>query len=631
MSLIIGDHIGLSFGDQKVLRNVSFRLADGDRVALVGPNGEGKTTLLRIIAGQLESTAGDLHRKRGLRVGYLPQDPPALSGTTVRGAMLDIFADLRRMETELRDIEARLAHHPQLVDRYGTMQHEFEALGGYDYSLRIEQVLSGLAFDPGMQDRPLADLSGGERTRAYLATLLLTQPDVLLLDEPTNHLDMQSTEWLEHWLQSSASAMIIVSHDRYLLDHTTDRTWEIGFRRLESYRGAYTKYLTLRTARHAERQREWDAQQQYIRKTEEFIRIHIAGQRSREAQGRRKRLERFLRDEAIEKPRSHRTIHLHLAPQRRTGDVVLTAAHLQLGYPPAKPLLTAEEIELFRGQRVAIVGPNGAGKTTLLRTLLGQIDPLAGDFRLGANVDIGYLSQTHAELDEQAVAADLVQAAAGDLNDKRARSLLGSLLLSGDDAFKRIAELSGGQRSRVALARLIVCQANVLFLDEPTNHLDIPSTEVIQEALLQFDGTILFVSHDRYLIQAIATHVWAVHHGKLNCLTGGWNRYLQWRDEQAGPPHQQGATSKQQRRTAYKESRQQASEQRRLRRKHEQLEAKIQMLEQAVARLNHAISNAADAGQVDLIRQLSLEHQEKTARLKTLWNQWEDVGSRLEE
>ncbi len=634
MSLIIAENVGHAYGDHEVFRDVSFRVAESDRIGLVGPNGEGKTTLLRVIAGLLESTAGDVHRRRGLRIGYLPQDPPPLEGTTVHQTMLDVFADLRRMERELHDIAGRMEGDAGLLKRYGEIQAEMEALGGYDYSTRIEQVLTGLAFEREMWDRPLSQLSGGQRTRAYLGTLLLREPDVLLLDEPTNHLDLDSTEWLEHWLGSFRGALIVVSHDRYLLDRVTTKTWEVAFRRLEPYRGAYSKYLVLRQARFSERMKAWEAQQAYIRQTEEFIRIHIAGQRTREAQGRRKRLERFLRDDAIERPQTHRAISLDIPACRRTGDMVLLGTHLEVGYDPAVPLLRIDELELVRGQRVAVVGANGAGKTTLLRTLLGELELLSGTLRHGANVQIGYLSQTHANLDPQSAALDVVRAASGERTSKRARSVLGRLLLSGDDVFKRINELSGGQRSRVALARLVALGANVLMLDEPTNHLDIPSTEVVQDALKRFDGTTIFVSHDRYLIEALATHVWAIDGQQFHCITGNWQAYLQWRSERRGaaglPGDDETGRSKRERKAQYRQDRKRANERRRLRRRLDELEAEIEAIEEDLAKLNQGISDAADAGQVETLRELSKEHQQKSARLKMLWDEWEQVGEKLE-
>jgi len=633
MSMVIAEKIGHAFGAQEIIRNASFRVTESDRIGLVGPNGEGKTTLLRIIGGMLEPSAGEIHRRQGLRVGYLPQDPPALSGTTIHGAMLDVFADLRRMEAEMHELSARLSHDPSLVERYGELEHEFQRLGGYDYPNRIEQVLSGLGFASEMWPRPLDQLSGGQRTRVYLAKLLLQQPDLLLLDEPTNHLDIDSTEWLERWLDSFRGALLVVSHDRYLLDHVTTATWELAFCTLETYRAPYTKYVTLREARYAERLQEWQAQQEYIAKTEEFIRIHMGSQRTAEAKGRRTRLERFLRDEAIERPRNHDTIHLTLPAPRRAGDLVLRTEDLAIGYPPAEPLLTIGRLELERGDRVAIVGPNGAGKTTLLRTLIGELAPLAGSVSPGSNVSVGYVSQTHGELDPSSIALDAVRDLAG-LSSERARDILGSLLLSGDDVFKRIGQLSGGQRTRVLLARLLVLNANLLVLDEPTNHLDIPSTEIIQDALARFDGTILFVSHDRYLVQALATRIWAIEGREIKALRGRWEDYVAWRaDRRENAPSASAAahgSTKAERRALHEEARRRTNERQRLRKRLSELERLITRLEKDLAGLNDAINAAAAAGATPSLLALSREHGETDAQLKRLWAEWERIGAELE-
>jgi ATP-binding cassette, subfamily F, member 3 len=530
MSWIIAENVTQAYGTQVVLERISARIGPEDRIGLVGPNGEGKTTLLKALGRLMEVTEGKISHRRGLRVGYLPQETPALTGATIRSQMLEIFADQRQREHRLRELsEAVSAGGADLQNnlaRLGLCQGEFDAAGGYQYLTRIEQVLTGLGFDESMWDRPMAQLSGGQRTRAYLASLLLAEPDVLMLDEPTNHLDIASVEWLEEYLCSFRKALVVVSHDRYFLDRVTASTWEVAFGQLETYPGSYSAFLPLRQQRQLERLRRWQAQQEYVQETQEFIRRHLAGQRTKEAQGRRTRLERFLRDEAVAKPREHKGIHLDISSSSRTGDWVLRAEDLAAGYEAAKPLLSLEQLEVSRGQRVAIVGANGTGKTTLLRTLLGELPALAGRVRYGANVKLGYLSQTQSELEPSATALESLTAG-GLCRADRARDLLGSLLLSGDDAFKKVSELSGGQRARLVLARLALHQPSVLMLDEPTNHLDIPTTEVIQDLLLAFAGTVIFVSHDRYLIQAVATHIWVIEGGQVVAIPGGWDRFLQ--------------------------------------------------------------------------------------------------------
>ncbi len=637
MSLIVGEHVGQQFGEHRVFAEASFRLSEADRVGLVGPNGEGKTTLLRIMAGLLEPSTGRCHRSRGLRIGYLPQAPPELEGDTIYDAMLEVFADVRSLEQELHELASAMAGgETSILKRYGELQGRFEALGGHGYTTRIEQVLTGLGFERATWDRPLAKLSGGQRTRAHLATLLLREPQVLMLDEPTNHLDLDSVEWLEGWLRSFRGALVVVSHDRYFLDRVTESTWEVAFARVEIFHGAYSHYLTQREERHKERSRRWEAQQEYVAKTEEFIARHLAGQRSKEAQGRRTRLARFLRDEGVERPEDQQTINVALPEAARTGDLVLRVEDLAAGYQADRPLVRIERLEIERGWRVAIVGANGAGKTTLLRTLLGELPPLAGQIRWGSNVSLGYLSQTHCELDPSNTALEAVMAVDHRCPEERARSLLGRLLLGGDEALKRVDQLSGGQRTRVVLARLVLARANVLLLDEPTNHLDIASRDVIQEVLQQFGGTVFLVSHDRYLIQAAATHIWAIDGQGLHVIRGGWEEYLQWRgrggaaagdgtsDEAAAP-----AESKEDRRADYRESRRQANAQQRLKAQHEAIEAEVEAVEQTLAKLTEEISAAGQAADVERVERLGRDYERQDARLKELWAEWERIGEQL--
>ncbi len=642
MSLVVGEGISKSWSEKDVLKNVAFTLAPGERVGLVGPNGQGKTTLIRIIAGLEQATTGTFQRKGDLRIGYLPQDPPAMEGATLRSAMLDVFGNLHRIEQELHDLAGQMAvagqtpeEHEKILARYGQLQHEFEDGGGYTYSHRIDAVLCGLEFDRAQWDRPLAELSGGQRTRAYLARLLLEAPDVLLLDEPTNHLDLAAVEWLEQWVRDFPGAMIVVSHDRYFLDRVTEATWEVSFATLECYKGNYSRYLAQRDERYKERMRRWEAQREFIETTEEFIRRFLAGQRSKEAQGRRTRLARFIRDEAIPKPREHERISVRLKTTERTGDFVLYLTGLKAGYPPLPPLVSVENLSIQRGQRVAIVGPNGCGKTTLLRTMLGQLPPMGGKVRLGSNVRLGYLSQTHSELDEEITALDAVRRIEPTMSEERGRNLLGSLLLSGDDAFKKIKELSGGQRSRVVLARLMLQKANVLVMDEPTNHLDVASQEVLQDVLGDFDGTVIFVSHDRYLIQALATHVWAVWEGAVVPLTGSWGQYVKWRDEKTGAAEAAAAEAqadkaKVQRKEDYRQRRQKTNEVQRLTRRLAQAEKEIHDLEARMKQINQELTAASDAGDVDKITALGLEYTQTDDRLRKMFAEWEEVSTGLE-
>lgn len=639
MSLIVAQGLCKSYRDVEILRNVTFTLSSADRVGLIGPNGHGKTTLLRILAGLEDLNGGDLQKQSDLKIGYLPQDPPAQEEVTLRQAMLNVFVELRQTENELHELAHQMGkdcHDPKLLARYGELQHVFESRGGYSYSHKIEQVLLGLKFPREQWDLPLARLSGGQRTRACLAALLLREPDVLLLDEPTNHLDLHAVEWLEDYLESFAGILVVVSHDRYFLDRVTKTTWEVAFTALESYKGAYSRYVTQRQERFLERSRRYEAQQQYIAETEDFIRRFLAGQRSKEAQGRRTRLERFLKTEAIPQPRQLQKISVRFGAVQRCGDFVMHLDHLQVGYQAGQPLVTVEKLDLQRGQRIAIVGPNGCGKTTLLRTMLGSLAPLCGQVRKGANVDFGYLSQTHSELDPDDTAIESVRAVDRSFTEERVRNLLGNLLLSGDDGYKKIRELSGGQRSRVVLARLMLQRPNVLFLDEPTNHLDILSQEVLQDVLHDFEGTVIFVSHDRYLIQALATHLWAVHDGEITPLSGNWERYLVWRQErlqaagEALPQNKEEAQAKVRRVEDYKERRKRTNEIQRLQRRLAELEESIHQHEHRLKAINEEMNQASAGGDVEQVTKLSQEYSFTDDKIQSLFGEWEQIGLALE-
>lgn len=641
MSLIVAENLSKSWSEVAVLKNVKLTLAPLQRVGLVGPNGQGKTTLLRILADLEPPTDGHLQRKGDLRLGYLPQDPPALEGESLRQALLSVFDDLRQIEAEMHQLAHELESRSdeRKLARYGNLSHEFEVRDGYTYAQRVEQVLVGLRFDPELWDRPLSTLSGGQRTRAYLAKLLLQDPEVLLLDEPTNHLDYEAVEWMEEWLRSFNGSLVVVSHDRYFLDRVTTVTWEISDATLESYKGNYTEYLAQREERFKERMRRWQAQQEYIRETEDFIRRFMAGQRTKEAQGRQTRLERFMRTEAIPQPREHPRINVRFRAGDRTGDMVLRLTDVQAGYSADKPLVHVEELEIQRGRRIAVVGPNGCGKTTLVRTILGQLPALSGEVRMGANVQPGYLSQTHAELSPDDQAFGAVMQIDPSMGEQRARNMLGGLLLSGDDAMKPIRQLSGGQRSRVALAKLILKRPNLLVMDEPTNHLDILSQEVLQEVLSDFDGTILFVSHDRYLIHALATDIWAIHDGLITPLVGDWDRYLEWRDKKlADDPAAQPKADRQQRIEAHeqrkedqRQRRQKSNELRKTQRRFEEVEKQIHQLEARLEEINEQLSTASAAGDLKRIEELGLAYTADQKQLQILYTEWEQLGAMLEE
>jgi ATP-binding cassette subfamily F protein 3 len=534
MSILTGANVSKSFGAFDVFIDLNFSVARGDKIALVGPNGCGKTTLLTLIAGVQEpNIGGEIHVARGVSRGYLAQTAEESNENTVWQEAQTAFADLHAIQARMAAIELEMSQTDapsSFLKTYGALQHEFELKGGYTMDTQIKRVLSGLGFKPGEEHKPLSQLSGGQRVRAALAKLLLQSPDILLLDEPTNHLDRQGVEWLEGFLQEWEGTLIVVSHDRYFLDEVCDRVWEIGRRAdgqsyLDSYRGGYTDYAAQRAARRERALAEFEAQREFIAREEEYIRRNIAGQNTLQAKGRLKRLNRM---ERLEKPIEQRAMSLRLKGGPRSGNIVLETSALAVGYRIENEELRIEKGEflnsqffilnlfecpdliLLRTERAALVGPNGTGKTTFLKTIMGEIEPLAGEVKIGANVKMGYFAQAHEGLNLDNTVLQELMSAREDLKLSEARDILGRFLFSGDDQFKKVEMLSGGERGRVALARLTLQGANFLLLDEPTNHLDIPSQEILTEALNHFDGTLLLVSHDRYLIAALATQIWSL-------------------------------------------------------------------------------------------------------------------------
>jgi len=555
MSLITVSSLSKSFGADDIFAGVSFTVAKGARLALVGPNGIGKTTLLRILIGEEAPSLGQITRAKSLRIGYLSQEADFELEGVLWDVCLEPFADLIRMQGEVEKLEVEMSEpdkREHALVRYGSVQHEFERRGGYVYQVRIKQVLTGLGFDESDFHISLDHLSGGQRTRAHLARLLLSNPDLLLLDEPTNHLDIKAVEWLEGYLTQWEGAAVIVSHDRYFLDHACNALLEMAVSGSEYYRGNYTIYLNEREIRWNHRFEIFESQKEKLLKELDYIKKNISGQNTLQAKGKLKRLSRVVQaieqvgidaavntnwsqldvgtttspfsvEEAERRVRGLRPpvrvtpdLHLHLRSTRRSGDLVIRTKNLKVGYPadpqrdlPEKLLFRAPNIELRRTDCAALIGPNGAGKSTFLKTILGTLPPLAGEAILGASLHIGYFAQAHEGLDPNKTVLEEILAESSML-PHQGREYLGKYLFSGDDAFKKVSMLSGGERGRLALAKLALQDTNLLLLDEPTNHLDITSQEVLQSVLDSYQGTILLVSHDRYLIDALATQIWEI-------------------------------------------------------------------------------------------------------------------------
>ena len=530
--------VSKSFGSQDVLRDVSFQINPSEKIGLIGANGTGKTTLLKLIAGAYESDSGSVSRRSQLEIGSLDQIPDFRGDTSVLEEGLRASQHVQRIETAMRELEHIIAEAPtrDVLDRYSRLQHEFELKGGYSYRARTEAALLGVGFSRHALDQHSRSLSGGEKNRLALAKLLLSNAELLLLDEPTNHLDIKSIEWLEKFLRETSKTLVIVSHDRFFLDRAVSRIFEISGTAIQDYRGNYTYYLKERAERFARQQKEWELQGEWIEKQEDYIRRNIAGQKTKQAQSRRKLLARV---QPLEKPKSPSAkVKFRFLPVERSGRYVLTARNLCVGYE-GRPLLDSIQFEVQRGERWAILGPNGSGKTTLLRTLIGARSPIEGELEWNQALDIGYYDQQLQDLRPDAAVLDELRELDSSPTDGELRSFLAQFLFSGDDVFKNVASLSGGEKSRLTLAKIIYATPQLLALDEPTNHLDIASREALEMALIEYPGTILFVTHDRYLVQKIATHLLYVEEGKAHVFDrlSAFEEWLEKGQQQTSDPH----------------------------------------------------------------------------------------------
>ncbi len=663
MSLITAVNLSKSFGANDIFEGISLSIPRHARIAIIGPNGIGKTTLLRILAKEEEPSAGEVSQARNISIGHLAQEAGLESQRTLWEECLEPFEQLREQEAELQRLEQAMANPDQVeqvLGKYGRLQAEFDHRGGYTYVHRIQQVLSGLGFAPDEYQAPLRRLSGGERTRALLARLLLSEPDLLILDEPTNHLDIAAVEWLEGYLSQWEGATVIVSHDRYFLDQVVDTIWEMTRSGFEVYRGNYSAYVLQRSERWERRREVFEAEKGRLEKDLEYIKKNISGQNVSQARGRLRRLSRHLqaieqvgleaamgkkwgelsasvdtttsmlspeeaqrRLNALREPSNKPPqLHLHLNSDQRSGEIVLRTHDLQIGYP-GKVLFYAGEIELRRLQCTALIGPNGAGKTTFLKTILEKIPPLAGEVELGASLKVGYFAQAHEDLHPERTLVQEIDSVAPEMLVAAIRDYLARFLFSGEDVFKRVEVLSGGERGRLALAKLALTGANLLLLDEPTNHLDIPSQEILQEVLDEFQGTILLVSHDRYLIDALATQIWEIDEdrGILRTFKGSYSQYhLQQEAEQAAEKETSGNNS-----LVIVPSRkpQLSAEERRKRARLIEIETLIDELESDLATLGHRLENPPkDTAKV---QKLGIEYVRVQKELETLMEEWGEL------
>ncbi len=627
MSLLTASELSRFYGAEEIFSGVTLAVPAGARIALVGPNGAGKTSLIRILAGIDLPSGGDVSVARAVKIAFLPQRPELAGEHSLWQEQLKAFAELRAMEAALARLEGEMGDSVRAgaaLAEYGRLQAEFERLGGYGYETQIKIVLGGLGFTPDEYETPLPQLSGGQKTRALLSRLLLEGADLLILDEPTNHLDIRAVEWLEGALGAYRGAVLAVSHDRYFIDKFASTVWEVEYGQLQVYRGNYSAYANQRAQQRDTLRQAYDQQQQFVKKETEFIRRHMGSRGTAQAKGRLKKLATMQRRGALlaAGPRNRKQMTLEMAEHQRSGDQVIVTRDLQIGYQAGAPLLSLPDVLVQRGETVAIIGANGVGKSTLLKTLAGDLAPLAGEARLGAKVRAGYFAQAHENLRAEHTLLDEVFAVKA-MRISQARDWLGRFLFSGDDVYRRVASLSGGERGRLALAKLALQGANLLLLDEPTNHLDIDSQDVLQAVLERFEGTILLASHDRYLIDALATQVWEMSEAALTVTAGGYARYLSERKgrgqvaasavvRENGRPRRNQAGSGQRHGLSAFEAGRRAAE----------LEAQIGELETRLSAIAAELDEASLAGDAGKVRELGLEYSGIEAALEAALDDW---------
>lgn len=636
-------NISKAFVENQVLKNVSFHIEDHEKAAIVGINGAGKTTLLRIIVGEMTPDDGQVVLAKDKTLGYLAQNSTVDTSHTIYEELLSVKADLLRLEEKIRECENDMKHADgdaleDLMKQYTSLTHAFETGGGYLYRSELVGVLKGLGFTEDEFSKPVATLSGGQKTRVALGRLLLQNPDLIILDEPTNHLDMNSIAWLETYLLNYKGAVLIVSHDRYFLDRIAGKVIEIDQSKAMTFMGNYSDYAVkkeqLRVAAwnaYMNQQREIKHQEEVIEKLKSFNREKSI----KRAESREKMLDKI---EVIEKPSEVRTdMKLTLTPRILSGNDVLTVEHLSKSFDSHK-LFTDVNFEIKRGEHVAIIGDNGSGKTTLLKILNGLVPADQGTFRLGSNVEIGYYDQEHHVLHSEKTLFEEISDDYPYLNNTQIRNVLAAFLFTGEDVFKRISDLSGGERGRVSLAKLVLSNANFLILDEPTNHLDIMSKEILEDALNGYEGTILYVSHDRYFINRTAHRILDLTEGQFISYVGNYDYYLEKHDTvmaaiEANAPQNADADSAVAAKAAESEVKldwkAQKEEQARLRKKENDLkkcEEKIAELEARISEIDTEMSDPAIGTQVAKLQELTKEQTSCQEQLEKLYEQWEELA-----
>ena len=637
MIILSGNKIERSFSGEVLFDNINIQVDERDRIALVGRNGAGKSTLLKILVGEEAATTGEVSTKRDLTLSYLAQDSRFESENTIYDEMLHVFDDLRKDEARLRAMEMQMAELTgsdleKLMADYDRLSEEFRQQGGFTFESDIRAILNGFKFDESMWQMTISSLSGGQNTRLALAKMLLEKPELLVLDEPTNHLDIETIAWLENYLVNYQGALIIVSHDRYFLDKVATVTLDLTTHSLDRYVGNYSKFMDLKAEKLATEMKNFDKQQKEIAKLEDFVNRNIVrASTTKRAQARRKQLEKM---ERLDKPQAgQKSANMTFQADKVSGNVVLTVEEGAIGYD-GQVLSQPVSLDMKKFDAIAIVGPNGIGKSTLLKSIIGQIPFIKGEATYGANVEVGYYDQTQSNLTPTNTVLDELWNDFSTTPEVEIRNRLGAFLFSGDDVKKSVAMLSGGERARLLLAKLSMQNNNFLILDEPTNHLDINSKEVLENALIDFDGTLLFVSHDRYFINRVATKVLEISETGSTLYLGDYDYYVtkkaeleelaRLREVEAAP---QSISPAEADISDYQKQKENQKELRKLTRRIEQIEAELETIEAREAVLHEEMGQTNDASSLmDLQKELdALTHQQEI-----LMEEWEMLSEQVE-
>lgn len=632
------------FGADVLFHNINLQVVDHARVALVGRNGAGKTTLLKMIAGITQPDEGTITKAKGLSIGYLAQDQGLDSQNSIWAELDTVFGSLHQMEAEIHHLEGQLATVDSTTDRYqeilrdyDRLQEQFQEAGGFEIDSRMRGVLTGFGFEEENYQRPVNSLSGGQKTKLALAKILLQAPQLLILDEPTNHLDMGVLTWLEDYLKGYSGALLIVSHDRYFLDRVVNEVYDLDNQTLHHYTGNYSAFVKNKIARLATEMKHYEQQQKEIAKLEDFVNKNLVrASTTKRAQARRRQLEKM---ERIERPQTDdKSIHFSFSSQKESGNEVLDVEDLKIGYQDtvlAGPLTFNER----KGQRIGIIGPNGIGKSTLLKTLLKKMPAIAGTIKFGANLDIGYYDQEQQQLHPEKTVLDEVWDDHPEIDETQIRNLLGSFLFVGDDVYKHVSDLSGGQKARLELTKLSFEPINFLILDEPTNHLDIDSREVLEGAINDFDGTVLFISHDRYFINQVATDVLAMQKDGITRYQGDYDDYLRAVTEQEQASADDSTTPDQKRapkagsaaQQSYQQSKEAQKARRKLQRTVADLEEQMNQLSEQQEQVETQMADPDVATDIGKLTDLQKELDALTKQLEDVEEQWTAAAERLEE